>query len=72
MRSMSIGFTKRMLATVASICSAACKAGCSMLPNASSAMRCDRRFASRRSSPFPIGSARISRSIAMPGPAPRG
>jgi hypothetical protein len=30
------------------------------------------RFPSRRTSPLPIGSARISGSIATPGPLPRG
>jgi len=69
---MSIGLTKRMLATIASISSPAASAGCSMLPKASIAMRCVLRLVSRRSSPLPIASARISFWMAAPGPDPRG
>src|SRR5688572_9977567 len=66
--STSSGLTNRMLATVASRLAAASSAGLTIEPNARNAIR----RPSRRTSPLPIGSARISGSIATPGPLPRG
>src|SRR4029079_2297895 len=66
--SRSSGLTKRMLATVASRLAAASSAGLTIEPNARNAMR----LPSRRTSPLPIGSERISGSIAAPVPLPAG
>ena len=72
-RSTSSGFTKRMLATVASSSSAAASAGCSIAPNARIAMRCV-RARRRRGGPRPCRPAAPSspRRSATPGPLPRG
>jgi len=64
--SVSSGFTKRMLATVASITSPAWRAGASMEPKARRAIRLPRRL----TSPLPIASPRKGLVTEAPGPLP--
>ena len=73
MRSTSKGFTKRILATVASIPSATSKAAYSKVPKAKMATRLPAAaFDLRRTSPLPNGRLRNSFEGIVPTPAPRG